>query len=364
VLLERTDALGAERAAQRLADALSAKFSVLGREASVHASIGIALTGPHAMSAEELLRNADIAMYKAKSDGNRRWALYEPVLHRRLRHRHELASELEGSVERGEIVVNYQPAVSLADGTIHAFEALARWQHPERGLLLPGDFLGVAEEVGLINEIGSCVIEQAFRCASEWQDAVPEGSNVGLWINLAPAEIIDEHLIENFELALARTHLDVHRLTVEITESSVIRDEHNALRAMRRLRDLGAQLSIDDFGTCYSSLSRLAEFPIEMLKIPKPFIDLLTSDQAQASFVDAILRLAGSLGLRAVGEGIEHLAQAQRLQELGCELGQGYYFSPPIAADEALRLVRAGAAEGHASPLAAAGPNARLRVVA
>jgi EAL domain-containing protein (putative c-di-GMP-specific phosphodiesterase class I) len=316
------------------------------------------------MSAEELLRNADIAMYKAKSDGNRRWALYEPVLHRRLRHRHELASELEGSVERGEIVVHYQPAVSLADGTIHAFEALARWQHPERGLLLPGDFLGVAEEVGLINEIGSCVIEQAFRCASEWQDAVPEGSNVGLWINLAPAEIIDEHLIENFELALARTHLDVHRLTVEITESSVIRDEHNALRAMRRLRDLGAQLSIDDFGTGYSSLSRLAEFPIEMLKIPKPFIDLLTSDQAQASFVDAILRLAGSLGLRAVGEGIEHLAQAQRLQELGCELGQGYYFSPPIAADEALRLVRAGAAEGIASPLASAGPNARLRVVA
>ena len=171
-------------------------------------------------------------MYKAKSDGNRRWALYEPVLHRRLRHRHELASELEGSVERGEIVVHYQPAVSLADGTIHAFEALARWQHPERGLLLPGDFLGVAEEVGLINEIGSCVIEQAFRCASEWQDAYPGAGNVGLWINLAPAEIIDEHLIENFELALARSHLDVHRLTVEITESSVIRDKHDALRAM------------------------------------------------------------------------------------------------------------------------------------
>ena len=364
VLLEKTDAPGAERAAQRVADALSAKFSVSGREASVHASIGIALTGPHAMSAEELLRNADIAMYKAKSDGNRRWALYEPVLHRRLSHRHELASELEGSVERGEIVVHYQPAVSLADGSIQAFEALARWHHPERGLLLPGDFLGVAEEVGLMNEIGNCVIEQAFRCASEWQDALPEAGNVGLWINLAPAEIIDEHLIENFERALTRTHLDVHRLTVEITESSVIRDEHNALRAMHRLRDLGAQLSIDDFGTGYSSLSRLAEFPIEMLKIPKPFIDRLTSDQAQTSFVDAILRLAGSLGLRAVGEGIEHLAQAQRLRELGCELGQGYYFSPPIAADEVLRLLRAGAADGLASPLAATSPIPRLRVVA
>ena len=179
-----------------------------------------------------------------------------------------------------------------------------------------------------------------------------------------PGRDHERALIDDLALALTRTQLRVRRLTVEITESSVIRDEHNALRAMHRLRDLGVQLSIDDFGTGYSSLSRLAEFPIETLKIPKPFVDRLIGDQAQTSFVDAILRLAGSLGLRAVGEGIEHPAQARRLHELGCGLGQGYYFSPPIAADEVLRLLRAGAAEGHASPLATAGPITRLRVVA
>jgi EAL domain-containing protein (putative c-di-GMP-specific phosphodiesterase class I) len=195
-------------------------------------------------------------------------------------------------------------------------------------------------------EIGGCVMEQAFRCADEWQDAFPEAGNLGLWINLAPAEITNERLIDDLALALTSTHFDVRCLTVELTESSVIRDEHSAMRAMRRLRDLGVRLSIDDFGTGYSSLSRLAEFPIETLKIPKPFVDRLMGDHVETSFVDAILRLADSLGLNAVAEGIEHPAQARRLHDFGCGLGQGYYFSPPITQAEVLDLLRAGAVDG------------------
>ena len=243
----------------------------------MHASIGIAVTGPEEASAEELLRNADIAMYTAKST-DRRPVLYEPVLHDRLRRRRELALEVERGIERGEFTVHFQPVVSLVDGTVQAFEALARWQHPERGLLAPDEFLGVAEENGLISAIGARVREQAFACAASWQTLFPGGVDLGLWVNIAPAELTHERLVEDLALALTRSHLDARRLTVEITESSVIRDEHGALEAMHRIRDLGVRLSIDDFGTGYSSLARLAEFPIEMVKIPKPFVDRLVGD--------------------------------------------------------------------------------------
>jgi diguanylate cyclase (GGDEF)-like protein len=339
VLLENTDALGAEAAAQRLVDAFGAAFTLSNREANVHASIGIALTGPHAKNAEELLRNADIAMYTAKSDEHRRYALYEPILHSRLRRRRQLALELEQAIEAGEIVPYFQPVVSLADGTIQAFEALARWIHPERGVLPPAAFLSVAEESGLIVEVDSTILAQAVRCASEWQDTVPEAATLGLWVNVAPGSLTSERLVTDLAYALTRARLDVQRVTVEITESSVIRDEHGALKAMQRLRELGVRLSLDDFGTGYSSLSRLAEFPIEMLKVPKPFVDRLAGADRDTSFVDAILRLAGSLGLAAVGEGIEHAAQARQLRDLGCGLGQGFLFSPPVPAEGVFRLL-------------------------
>ena len=341
LLLEDTDADRAEHAAQRISDALNATFSVAGRETRLHASIGIAVTGRHAASAEELLRNADIAMYAAKSDERRRWAVYEPALHTRVRRQRRLALELESAIERGELVVDYQPIVSLADGTIQAFEALVRWRHPERGILPPIEFLGVAEESGLMVEIGTCVLEQAFRCAGEWEDALPAAGGIGICVNLSPSELINERLVEDLALALTRTRLDPRRLTVEITESSMIRDEHGALQAMHRLRELGVRLSIDDFGTGYSSLSRLADLPIEMLKIPKTFVDQLAGEGEDAGFVDAILRLAGSLGLITVAEGIEHVAQARKVRDLGCGLGQGNLFSRPIPQTDVFRLLRA-----------------------
>jgi diguanylate cyclase (GGDEF)-like protein len=348
VLLEDADARGAERAAQRIVEALGTAFDIGGHELSVHASIGIALSGDEAGSADELLQNADIAMYTAKGDERRRYAFYEPRLHRRLRQRRELALELERAVERGEILVHYQPVVSLGDHSVQAFEALARWQHPERGLLLPADFVSVAEDAWLIRDVGASVLEQSFRSAVEWDKVRPGAPDLGLWINLAPRELVDERLVDDLAVALERTRLDPRRVTLEITESSVIRDEPGALRAMHRLRDLGLRLSIDDFGTGYSSLSRLAEFPIQMLKVPKPFVDRLVGDHADASFVDAILRLAGSLGLATVAEGIEHASQARRLRELGCSLGQGYLFSRPLPVAETVRLVSDERAQGEA----------------
>jgi diguanylate cyclase (GGDEF)-like protein len=340
VLLENADTDHAARAAQRLSEALEATFTVDGREAKLHASIGIAVTGHHAETAEELLRNADIAMYAAKSDESRRWVVYEPMLHTRMRRQRRLALELESAIERGELIVEYQPIVSLADGAIHAFEALVRWRHPQRGLLLPVEFLSAAEDSGLMIEVGTCVLEQAFGAASAWQDAVPHASDIGICVNLSPSEFMNERLAEDLALALTRTRLDPRRLTIEITESTMIRDEQRALAAMQRLQEFGVRLCIDDFGTGYSSLSRLSELPIEMLKIPKPFIDQLASEDEDASFVDAILRLAGSLGVVTVAEGIETAAQARRVRELGCGLGQGNVLSRPLPEDDVFRLLR------------------------
>jgi diguanylate cyclase (GGDEF)-like protein len=340
LLLEDTDVAEAEDAARRIAARLNTTFSVLGKEAKIHASIGIAVTGPHAGTAEELIRNADTAMYAAKRNGHGRSALYEHALHSRLRQQGRLALELEHAVERRELVAHYQPVVSLVDGSIQAFEALVRWPHPERGLLAPSEFIDTAEESGLMFDVGRCVLAEAFRSAQMWEAMVPDAGDIGIWVNLAPSELTNDRLVEELAIAMRGTGLDPRRITLEITESSMSLDEQGAVRALRRLRELGVRVSIDDFGTGYSSLSRLAELPIDMLKIPKTFIDQLTEDD-DTNVVDAILRLADSLDLVTVAEGIEHVAQAERVRELGCGLGQGYLFSRPLRAGDVVDLLRA-----------------------
>jgi Amt family ammonium transporter len=348
LLLESTDAPSAKHVADRISETLNETFSVAGKEAKVHASIGIAVTGPEAENAEELIRNADIAMYVAKSDEHRRAALYEHAFHNRLRQQGHLALELERAIERKELVLHYQPIVSLVDGTIQAFEALVRWPHPERGLIAASEFIATAEESGLMVDVGRFVLDRAFRSAQTWPDSFPGAADIGIWVNLAPSELTHERLVEELALALGRTGLDARRLTLEVTESSMSRDERAAVTALRRLRELGVRVSIDDFGTGYSSLSRLAELPIDMLKIPKTFIDQLAGDENNTNVVDAILQLAGSLGLVTVAEGIEQGAQAQRVKELGCGLGQGYLFSEPVSEPEVFRLLRGQpVADGH-----------------
>ena len=332
VLVRDADAETAISVARRMLDAIDGTYALGCGDVACHVSIGIAVGAANTTSGEDLIRNADIAMYSVKRS-ERAYTLYEAELHEKLRVQRQLGLDLEAAIERREILVHYQPIVRLADGGIEGVEVLARWPHPSRGLLNAADFLPAAEETGLTVELGRLVLHQALEAARRW----PEGLSV--WLNVAAAELANERLVDTLGEALKGYGVDPSRLVIEVTESGVIQDSDGALVAMRRLRELGVGLTIDDFGTGYSSLSRLAEFPIESLKIPKPFVERLVGEDTDEAFVDAILRLGDSLGLAAVAEGIEHPAQAERLRQMGCRFGQGYLFGRPAPAQEIERLL-------------------------
>jgi diguanylate cyclase (GGDEF)-like protein len=321
----------AERLAERLVHALAEPFVLEGRDLHVHASVGIAFGTRGRCSADELLRNADVAMYDAKQAGKRRFARYQPHMHERVRSRHELASALERAVDRGEIAVHYQPIVELHNRRLVAVEALARWERDGHGLMQPGSFIPLADEIGLMVEIGRAVLRQACRQARAWQDAFPDHAGLTLNVNLAPSEVQNRGLAREVERLLEETGLTPDRLVLEITESGVMRRPAEARATMRDLRALGVSLALDDFGTGHSSLAHLREFPIDTLKIAKPFVAGLPDGAVDAAFVQTIVHLARSLELGVVAEGIESAAQAAVVAELGCGLGQGYYFGAPLA---------------------------------
>ena len=337
VLVREADAKAAVGVARRMLEALDGTYTLGCGDVACHVSVGIAVGAAGVTTGEDLIRNADIAMYSVKRS-DCAYTLYEAELHEKLRAQRQLGLDLETALERGEIVVHFQPVVRLADGEIEGFEVLARWPHPTRGFLSAADFLPAAEEAGLTVELGRLVLQRALEAAQRWP------KRLSIWLNVAPAELANERLVDTLAEALRGYGVDPSRLVIEVTESGVIQGSDGALIAMRRLRELGVSLTIDDFGTGYSSLSRLAEFPIESLKIPKPFVDKLVGEDADEAFVDAILRLGESLGLAAVAEGIEHPAQAERLRQLGCRFGQGYLFGRPAPADEVERLVYRGQA--------------------
>ena len=332
VLVRDAEAETALAVARRVLDAIDGTYALECGDVACHVSVGIAVGAAGTTSGEDLIRNADIAMYSVKRS-ERAYTLYEADLHEKLRAQRQLGLDLEAAIDRREILVHFQPVVRLADGGIEGFEVLARWPHPARGLLAAADFLPAAEEAGLTIELGRLVLQQALEAARRWP------TRLTIWLNLAAAELANERLVDTLAEALKGYGVEPSRLVIEVTESGVIQGSDGALVAMRRLRELGVGLSIDDFGTGYSSLSRLAEFPIESLKIPKPFVDRLVGEDADEAFVDAILRLGDSLGLAAVAEGIEHPAQAQRLRQMGCLYGQGYLFGRPAPAEEVERLV-------------------------
>jgi diguanylate cyclase (GGDEF)-like protein len=321
----------AERIAGRLVRALDEPFVICGREISVHASIGIAFAEPGA-SADELLRSADVAMYSAKQNGKRRFVVYEPQMHARVRHRQELVTALERAVERGEIDVHYQPIVELGSNHLVAVEALARWTRPGYGLLGPSTFLPVADEMGMMVEIGRLVLRQACRQAVSWQRNFPGRNGLCVNVNLAPSELHDPDLIREVESVLEQTGLDPSLLVLELTESGVMRSPDQARRTMASLRSLGVALALDDFGTGHSSLAHLREFPLDELKIAQAFVAGLPQGHVDAVFIETIVRLAQSLGLTAVAEGIESHDQAVAVQSLGCTHGQGFYFGEPLGA--------------------------------
>jgi diguanylate cyclase (GGDEF)-like protein len=271
VLVRETDAEAAVAAARRLLDKIDGTYSLGCGDVACHVSVGIAVGAAGVTTGEDLIRNADIAMYSVKRS-ERAYTLYEADLHEKLRAQRQLGLDLEAALERREILAHFQPVVRLADEEIEGFEVLARWPHPTRGLLSAADFLPVAEEMGLTVDLGRIVLQQALEAARRWPQ------RLSVWLNLAPAELANERLVDTLAEALKGHGIDPSRLVIELTESGVIQGSDGALVTMQRLRELGVGLTIDDFGTGYSSLSRLAEFPIESLKIPKPFVDKLVGE--------------------------------------------------------------------------------------
>ncbi|HEX6620031.1 MAG TPA: EAL domain-containing protein [Solirubrobacteraceae bacterium] len=330
LLHDVTDGAHVRSVADRVIGLLSRPFAVAGHEISAHASLGIVEGWTAEVdSAEELLRNADVAMYTAKNAGKQRHEVFEPAMHAAVLRRHRLKEDLQRAAERGELVVELQPIVELATGHVAAAEALVRWNHPERGRMTPGDFIDVAEETGRILEVDRFVLERGCELAASWPGG-GGGEDVALHVNVSPRELQRPELIRRVSDALETTGLPPNRLVLEITESGLMRDPRAVLGRLQALRELGVRLAIDDFGTGYSSLSYLRWMPIDVLKMDKSFVDDLSSGDQRTALAGTIAGLARTLSMTVVAEGIERPEQADMLHAMQCELGQGYLFAAPL----------------------------------
>jgi diguanylate cyclase (GGDEF)-like protein len=328
------DPLGLGRAsvvADRIIDALRATFPLDGRDITIGVSIGIA-AGRIGISADELLRNADVAMYTAKATGKNRVTVFEPTIHAAIVARHALSAELSRSLGRGELDVFYQPIVELATRRVTGVEALIRWHHPVRGLIGPSEFVHLAEETRLIRPLGRWVLLEACRQAAEWAATIPDGEGLTMSVNLSAQQLQEPDFIGDLREILEDTGLQPHQLVLEMTETVMFHDTLTTLSRLEAIRDLGVRIAIDDFGTGYSSLGYLRRFRVDILKIARDFIGPADREEEWA-FASAIVALGRSLGVTMVAEGIEEPGQLDRLVELGCELGQGYLFARPERAD-------------------------------
>ena len=316
--------------AERVLLALSHPISIADRTVTVRSSIGVALAEGSAWTTDDLLRNADVAMYIAKGDGKARVRVFEAAMHDALVDRLQLESDLEHAVERNELVLHYQPVVELDSGDIVGFEALVRWQHPERGLLMPIEFIPLAEETGFVLPVDRWVLLQACCQTRQWQVDHPSERPLEISVNLSTRQLEDDRVVDLVRLALEVSGLAPACLVLEVTESFLLRDEVAGARRLRALRNLGVRLAIDDFGTGYSSLSYLRSLPVDVLKIDRSFVGGLGTVDEDASLVHAILSLADSLGLATVAEGVETEVQREKLVALGCSHGQGWHFAKAV----------------------------------
>jgi diguanylate cyclase (GGDEF)-like protein len=333
-----TDATDAVRVAKRISDELSEPFVLDKNSAFATASIGIALSSSGYDRADDILRDADIAMYRAKENGKARYEVFDHGMHARAVSRLQLESDLRLAIEQKEFCVYYQPIVCLQTGRLAGFEALVRWNHPRRGLVEPADFIPVAEETGLIVPIGEWVLNEACAQVRQWQIDSPSHRSLSLSVNLSARQVAQAHLLDRIKEALENSKLNPHCLKLEITESVVMENAEAAALMFKQLRSLGVQLSIDDFGTGYSSLSYLHRFPLNYLKIDRSFVMRLTTDNDNA-IVRTISTLARNLGMEVIAEGIETEEQHQQLKMLGCEYGQGYLFSRPVDSQSVVHLL-------------------------
>jgi diguanylate cyclase (GGDEF)-like protein len=334
--------------ATRLIAELQLPFPPADREIVIGASVGIAFDSP-GVTADELLRNADLAMYSAKRRGKGRYEIYESEMHAAVVDRVALEADLRRGLARGELVVYYQPVISLATGRTAGVEALVRWQHPERGLLMPDAFISVAEETGLIRELGRQVLMTACADTRRWQRAHPDRWPISVSVNVSPKQLQDDWLLGQVSQALDRAGLSAASLVLEITETALMEDTEATIGRLHALKALGLRLAVDDFGTGYSSLGRLEHFPIDILKIDRAFISAIDrTDAERAPLAQAILALAQALQLDAVAEGVETQAQADALKAFGCRHAQGYFFARPMTADAVDAFVQQTAVAGAA----------------
>jgi diguanylate cyclase (GGDEF)-like protein len=317
--------------ARRVADTLSHPVTIAGRDVAITASIGIVVADDAALtSPEELLRDADTAMYQAKERGRSRHEVFDAPARKRVMDRLDTEVALHRALERDEFRIWYQPEVALDDGRIVGLEALLRWEHPEWGVQLPGQFLQLAEETGLILPIGEWALEEACRQAVAVRAARPELSSVVVWVNLSARQLTQPDLVAVIARVLADTGTDPALLGLEITETVLMEDLEALGETLGRLRDLGVRLAIDDFGTGFSSLSWLRQFPVDVLKVDRSFVAGVIGTDGDHAIVDAVVGLARSLEMVAVAEGVETRAQAAALRALGCDVAQGFYFCRPM----------------------------------
>ncbi|MEP0783228.1 EAL domain-containing protein [Trichocoleus sp. DQ-A1] len=346
ILLEDIqDVSDATRIANQIQNELALPFNLNGQEVFTSASIGIAFNTTDSHQPQDLLRDADIAMYRAKALGRARHEVFDMTMHTRAVELLQLVTDLRQAVNRQEFLLHYQPIVSLSTGQITGFEALVRWQHPERGLISPAEFIPVAEETGLIVPIGWWVLQEACRQMYVWQKQLVNDSSSGvpgnkpltinhqpltISVNLSSKQFTQPHLAQAIHQILEETGLDAGCLRLEITESAVMENAESAIATLLQLKKLGVQIYIDDFGTGYSSLSYLHRFPIDTLKIDRSFVGRMSSDSENWEIVRTIITLAHNLGLDVVAEGVETAEQLAQLRTLQCEYGQGYFFSRPL----------------------------------
>jgi diguanylate cyclase (GGDEF)-like protein/PAS domain S-box-containing protein len=332
--------------AQRLADALAEPIDLSGGgEVVVSTSIGVAFSGHPDDSADHLLRDADVAMYRAKEQGRARWEVFDVAMHTRAAHRLEVVKDLRRARELGQMTLAYQPQVAMDDGRIIGVEALLRWHHPQQGLVPPAEFIPLAEESQLVLPIGSWVIREACSQLAAWRRQIPGTADLEMCVNVSARQLASGDLASVVSAAIAENDLDPGKLCLEITESVLMEDAEFYLEVLLGLLRVGVRVAIDDFGIGYSSLAYLRRFPVDVLKLDRAFVEGIgtgaETSQARA-IVRAVIEMAHSLDLTLVAEGIETADQAAALRRLGCDLGQGYWFARPQAPDTLIELLRGG----------------------
>lgn len=340
LLSEMLVADDAIQVAERIQDDLKLPFDLMGGEVFISASIGIALSTVGHKCADDMLRDADIAMYRAKSKGRAQYQVFNQAMHAQATRRLQLETEMRQALERREFEIHYQPIINLETNELEGFEALVRWRHPEMGLIPPSQFIPAAEETGLILQLGRWVLDESCRQLREWQDDILSASALTMSVNLSCKQFLQSDLAEQVSETLKTRGLAARCLKLEITESHLIENGEKAVTIMNRLRVLGVELILDDFGTGYSSLSYLQRLPINALKIDQSFVSRMTDSEENRELVRTIIKLAQNMKMKVVAEGIETAEQLAQLNHLNCGHGQGYFFSKPLDAEMAAVFIR------------------------